>query len=96
MEAAIVTTYRCPNKWYMCNIWKYPTKIEEEFKPDILNKLPSLDFANITGGEPFLREDLSEIVDILMKKSKRVVISTNGFFTDRIVKLCEKYPRRNE
>lgn len=92
MEAAIITTYRCPNKCYMCNVWKYPTKISEEFKPDILEKLPCLDFANITGGEPTLREDLEDIVRILIKKSKRVVISTNGFFTEKILNIAKKYP----
>lgn len=91
MEAAIITTYRCPNRCYMCNIWKYPTKIEEEFKPEILNKLPGLAFCNITGGEPFVRGDIEEIVSILKKKAKRVVISTNGFFTDKIINLAKKH-----
>jgi len=31
-------------------------------------------------------------VNLLRKKAKRIVISTNGFFTDRVVSLCEKYP----
>ena len=49
-------------------------------------------FTNITGGEPFIREDLGDIVRELYKKSDRIVISTNGFFTDRIIKLCEEFP----
>ena len=28
----------------------------------------------------------------LYKKSDRIVISTNGFFTDRIVDLCKEFP----
>ena len=39
-------------------------------------------FTNITGGEPFIRTDLKDIVRELYKKSDRIVISTNGFFTD--------------
>jgi len=93
MEAAIITTYRCANKCYMCNIWKYPTRIEEEFKPDLLKKLPKLSFSNITGGEPFLRDDIEEIVSILMERSKRVVISTNGYFTEKIVDVASKNPK---
>ena len=50
-------------------------------------------FTNITGGEPFIREDLKEIVRELYKKSDRIVISTNGFFTDRIVDLCKEFPQ---
>lgn len=47
-------------------------------------------FTNITGGEPFLRKDIHEIVRELYKKSDRVVISTNGYFTDRIIALCKR------
>jgi len=95
MEAAIITTYRCINKCVMCNIWKYPTKIEEEFKPQVLEKLPKLKFANITGGEPFLREDIEEIVSILLKKADRVVISTNGYFTEKIIDVAKKFKNKN-
>lgn len=49
-------------------------------------------FTNITGGEPFIREDLKDVVRELYKKSDRIVISTNGFFTDRIVDLCKEFP----
>lgn len=74
----------------MCNIWRYPTRIEEEFKPEILSKLPELEFANITGGEPFLRDDIAEIVAILKTKARRIVISTNGYFTEKIIKLVKE------
>jgi radical SAM protein with 4Fe4S-binding SPASM domain len=74
----------------MCNIWKYPTKVEEEFSPGILNKLPKLSFCNITGGEPFLRDDIEEIIYILKKKAKRVVVSTNGYLTEKIIDVAKK------
>jgi len=69
----------------MCHIWKFPTKKEEEFQPDLLYKLPSLSFCNITGGEPFIRDDIEEIIGILYQKAKRIVISTNGIFTEKIL-----------
>jgi len=90
MEAAIITTYRCNAKCQMCNIWKHPSDVREEFKAEILKKLPQLKFCNVTGGEPFLREDLEEIIFILGKKAKRVVISTNGYFTDKIISIARK------
>jgi radical SAM protein with 4Fe4S-binding SPASM domain len=93
MEAAVVTTYRCNNKCQMCYTWKFPTKEEEEFKPSLLEKLPSLSFCNVTGGEPFLRDDFGEITHILLKKAKRLVISTNGWFTDKIVELAKTEKR---
>lgn len=74
----------------MCNVWKYPTKREEEFKPSLLEKLPQLDFANVTGGEPFIRDDIQEIVCTLEKKAKRIVISTSGYFTEKILDIAKK------
>ncbi len=77
----------------MCNAWLNPTKSEEEITVKDIEKLPSgLRFINITGGEPFIRQDIAEIIEVLRHKTKRIVISTNGFFTDRIVELCKKYP----
>jgi len=90
MEAAIITTYRCNCRCLMCNIWRHPTRVDEEFKPEILKKLPELEFANITGGEPFLRDDIAEIVAILRTRARRIVISTNGYFTEKIIKLVKE------
>ncbi|MDP8235271.1 MAG: radical SAM protein [Candidatus Erginobacter occultus] len=95
MEAAIITTYRCINKCLMCNIWKHPTRVEEEIKPAIIEKLPELEFANVTGGEPMLREDIDEIIGRLTTKAKRIVLSTNGYYTDKIVGLARKYRKHN-
>jgi MoaA/NifB/PqqE/SkfB family radical SAM enzyme len=92
LHSSIIVTYRCNAKCNMCDAWKYPTKNSEEIGLDIIEKLPQTFFTNITGGEPFIRQDLPEIVEILKRKTKRIVISTNGYFTDRIVSLCERYP----
>ena len=76
----------------MCNRYKKPSMPEEELSIETIKKLPQMYFTNITGGEPFIRTDLKEIVRELYKKSDRIVISTNGFFTDRIVDLCKEFP----
>jgi Fe-coproporphyrin III synthase len=91
MEASIIVTYRCINKCQMCNTWMFPTLAEKEFKPILLKKLPNLSFCNITGGEPFLRDDIEEIVYFLKRKSGRIVISTNGYFTEKIIEIIKKY-----
>jgi MoaA/NifB/PqqE/SkfB family radical SAM enzyme len=76
----------------MCNTWQHPSKKEEEYTPNLVDKLPDgLDFINITGGEPFLRKDLEDIVEKALSKTKRLVISSNGYFTDRTVKLFERF-----
>lgn len=92
MDGSIIVTYRCPMRCKMCNIWENPTRKEEEFKPELLHKLPRMNAVNITGGEPFVREDIEEIVRILMMKTERIVFSTSGFYSDRILALAEKYP----
>lgn len=94
MDASIIVTYRCPMRCKMCNIWDNPTEKSEEFKPEMLLKLPNnLNAVNITGGEPFVREDIEEIVKTLLTKTKRIVFSTSGFFSDRIIKMAKKYPQ---
>ena len=47
----------------MCDIWRNPTDASHEIKGADLRSLPRLKFINITGGEPFVREDLGEIVE---------------------------------
>ena len=91
-DMCIITTYRCPMQCKMCDIWQNPTEKSKEIQPKELELLPNVKFVNITGGEPFIREDLDEIVEVLFKKSPRVVISTSGWFEDRVIKLAEKYP----
>ena len=92
-EICIILTYRCNAKCNMCDVWQYPTKAGEEITIEDIKKLPSgLRFINITGGEPFIRTDIEDIIKTIRSKTERIVISNNGFFTDRIVRLCEKYP----
>lgn len=93
MDASVIVTYRCPMHCRMCNIWANPTAVQEEFKPGLLQKLPRLDFVNVTGGEPFVREDIEDIVRILYTKTRRIVFSTSGYCPERIIRLAERYPR---
>ena len=92
LNGTVIVTYRCNARCNMCNRFKAPSKPEEEITVEAIKKLPEMYFTNITGGEPFIREDLKDIVRELYKKSDRIVISTNGFFTDRIVDLCKEFP----
>jgi MoaA/NifB/PqqE/SkfB family radical SAM enzyme len=77
----------------MCDIWRYPTRREEEISAEIVAKLPTgLGRINLTGGEPMLRDDIEELVKVLYGKCKKLEISTNGYFTERIIKVAQKYP----
>lgn len=77
----------------MCNIWKYPTDSKEEIKASDLATLPKLKFINLTGGEPFIREDLPEIVEECYRHTPRIVISTSGWYDERVIKLAEQFPK---
>lgn len=92
-DASIILTYRCPMRCKMCNIWQYPTDKKEEIKAEDLKTLPRLKFINLTGGEPFIREDLAEIVEECYRHTDRIVISTSGWFEDRVVALAKRFPK---
>ena len=90
LYGSIIVTYRCNARCNMCDCFNDPTRPEEEIPLSTIEKLPDLTFANITGGEPFIRKDIEDIVAILKKKAQRIVISSNGYFSDRILNLFSK------
>ena len=70
----------------MCSIWQIED--HEEMPPEFYSKLPTtLRDVNISGGEPFLRKDLSEVVRIAHERlpRARVIVSTNGLLGARLV-----------
>jgi MoaA/NifB/PqqE/SkfB family radical SAM enzyme len=86
----------CNSKCQMCNIWQKTPKnelssaeIEEIFSSRLFSKLR---WMNLTGGEPFVRNDIFEIIQILNKlpKLEGIAIPTNGFLTKRILDIVEK------
>ena len=89
---AVIITQRCNAKCVMCDIHDHPSRPEDEVNLSLLDKIPNCKLINITGGEPFLRKDICDVVCLLRAKSKRLIINTNGFYTDKIVALCRKYP----
>ncbi len=79
LNGTVIVTYRCNARCTMCNRYKCPSKPEEEISLETIKSCLKMYFTNITGGEPFIREDLRDVVRELYKKSDRIVISTNGF-----------------
>ncbi len=87
IDCVLALTYNCNARCTMCDIWKI--KDSPELTLADLAKLPdSLLDVNLSGGEPFLRKDLPEIVAVVKKAcpKARLVISTNGFLTPVIDK----------
>ena len=93
MDLTVITTYRCNSRCSTCNIWMHPTRPSDEISLDILEKIPSgIDNLNITGGEPTIRNDLVEIVDVLYPKARKLEISSNGMHPRRLEPIIKKYP----
>ena len=76
VQASLITTFRCNAKCNMCNIWKCPTKVDEEITPEYYEKLPSGLRINITGGEATLRKDIDKIFEILYHLKGRLSIQS--------------------
>ena len=89
LHGMVIVTYRCNAHCNMCNqhlhVAEAAAKRQEELSLETIKKLPEMAFCNVTGGEPFIRDDLQDIVEILYTKADRIVIVTNGFFTDKII-----------
>jgi MoaA/NifB/PqqE/SkfB family radical SAM enzyme len=86
IDAVIAITYRCQARCRMCSIWQI--KEHKDVPPDVYKKLPtSLRDVNISGGEPFLRKDLEEIVAAVHERlpHARVVVSTNAFLGEAVI-----------
>jgi len=87
-------TYRCNLRCAMCNIWK---KIpEKELTLDeitaFFNNSNRFSWVGLTGGEPFLRDDITAIVKIVMDSCRElsaVHFATNGTLTDKITSTTE-------
>lgn len=87
-------TWRCNNKCVMCDVWKKEAQKELNLPEieTIFKSLGKIDAIRISGGEPFLRNDLAEIINIINKVSKPKVIhiTSNGFLTKKIVEIVSK------
>lgn len=85
-------TARCNAQCKMCYYWENiaNNKNRKELTIDEIEKISksitSLQQLTISGGEPFLRNELPEICNLFVKNSKAqfITIPTNGLLTDRI------------
>lgn len=91
MDGILAVTYRCNCKCVMCHTWQHPSDRSREIRAAELVTLPQIVRLNITGGEPFIKEDLGEILEVVKKKAKRVVISSNGMLTDKTLEVMSRH-----
>jgi MoaA/NifB/PqqE/SkfB family radical SAM enzyme len=90
-------THRCICRCSMCNIWRIPKEVLDlplTVWTGLLSspELKGLRELDITGGEPFLREELPELLHWICQAQpghfpelRTVAITTNGILTERIL-----------
>ena len=86
-------TYRCNSRCKTCNVWNLQKKIKNELSLEewvkVIKSLGKSPFwITISGGEPFLREDLAEIISAIDYYNQPHIINipTNGLLKiDKII-----------
>jgi MoaA/NifB/PqqE/SkfB family radical SAM enzyme len=90
-SAVVAITHRCNARCLMCDIWQREGGTEMPAVAYL--RLPSsLREVNLSGGEPFLRRDLPDVVAAVRRACPRarLVISSNGLATGRIRDLAPR------
>ena len=90
-------TVRCNSKCRMCSIWQLEPGDElsmEEFDGLVSDPfMRHLRWVNLTGGEPFLRKDLPDMIGALGRHCpdlEIVAIPTNGFLPERTEEMVRR------
>lgn len=90
-------TYNCNSKCKTCNIWKKKPKKELSLKEiqKILHNTPFIQWLSLTGGEPFLRNDIEKIAEAAAENSQLFALSipSNGSLPKQIFKKTKKICR---
>lgn len=88
-----ISTHRCNARCVMCGIWKETDTEEEELSPEALDRILAddlfvkMEYVGISGGEPFLREDLTDLCRVILRRCpglKRISLTSNGLLTRRM------------
>ena len=96
-SVVVSISFRCNSKCRTCDVWRKPnddlTVAEWDKVFANLGKTPF--YMTFTGGEPFLRKDLDEMVISAYTHCAPEVITipTNGMLTDRVLAMTERMCR---
>lgn len=95
-------TWKCNAKCIFCDIWKKRAGEFDELNlreiEKIFTQLKTIDVLRITGGEPFLRSDLAEAINLIdiIRHPSMIHITTNGILTERILNTVKKIKPLNK
>lgn len=96
-QVIIEPTNRCVSRCFFCQRWKVsPEDIKKELKTEEWKKIirdckkVGVEIIDFSGGEPFLRKDIWELISEAKKNKLQVYINTNGYFLpDAAEKIAE-------
>lgn len=95
-KLSFAVTYRCNLHCSMCNIWNKKLIGHELTLQEIDNffkRANRFSWVGITGGEPFIRNDLCEIIDIVVKYCRvlnAIHFATNAQLKDKIFGIVDR------
>ena len=96
-SVVVSVSFRCNSKCRTCDVWRKPNDdmSAEEWDKVFASLGRTPFYITFTGGEPFLRKDLDDMVVSAYKHCRPSVITipTNGLLTDRIVERVERMCR---
>lgn len=91
-----LVTYRCNARCGMCDSWRMKPgrELDADGVERVFRRLGALDVVRVTGGEPFLREDLEAVAKRIFTASRpRVLhVTTNGSLPARVLAFAERFP----
>lgn len=100
-SVVVSISFRCNSKCRTCDVWRKPNDdlTVEEWRQVFHNLGRTPFYMTFTGGEPFLRADLDEMVIAAYQECQPEVITipTNGLLSERVLeqveRICRECPR---
>lgn len=94
-EFLYLATTRCNCRCKHCSPDLYTGKENEMSSKKLIERYEKSYFlqnnsVSVAGGEPFVKEDIDEFIIYLDRKKIPCIISTNGYFTEKIANLIDK------
>ncbi len=100
LRVAFILTHKCNLKCEMCFVW---FQVNKENKKQlttseiiqVINQTPSYSVLTFTGGEPFVREDIWDLINYASLKRKLHLVSNATLIDEKAVKKLLKYSAKN-
>ncbi|MCX7852728.1 MAG: radical SAM protein [Caldilineales bacterium] len=100
-SVVISVSFRCNSKCRTCDVWRKPNDdmTVAEWERVFASLGTGVEYLTYTGGEPFLREDLDDMVIAGYRhcRPSYITIPTNGLLTERILtktdRICRECPQ---